>query len=161
MTTSDYLSWFDDVVAPTGPMFRLVRPEIMGWKPTERSFTVGQLLAHIPGSLVFNARILTQPKDVPSLRQIFLSNRRHPTSTVDEAIGRLAEGTSLFHSEVGKINDRDFHLRIITTPQRGDIPVWRFCAFVLEHHIHHLMELHLALRILGLPVDTRTLYAGA
>jgi hypothetical protein len=73
----------------------------------------------------------------------------------------LQESATEFKNAVGLYSDETFQKKIILTPQIGNVPVWRFCAFVLEHHIHHLMELHLSLKILGVPVDTRSLYAGS
>jgi hypothetical protein len=40
------------------------------------------------------------------------------------------------------------------------LPIWRFAVFVAEHHLNHKMELHMYLRLLGVKVNTGTLYAG-
>jgi hypothetical protein len=161
MTISEYLGWFDEVLEPTEPMVRLVEASFLDWRPTERSFSVGQLIAHLPLALRFNAQVLRQEEGLPTIREILVRNRRHPAASVDEALSMLRQGIAEFKGAVEQMTDGEFQTKIISTPQKGSIPVWRFGAFVLEHHIHHLMELHLSLRILGIPVNTRTLYSGS
>ncbi len=160
MTSDQYLVWFDEVVEPTENMMRMVEANFSDWKPTERSFSIGQLIAHLPLALRFNAMVLRQQEGLPTLREILIRNRRHPSATVDEAVSMFQEAMSEFKVSVRAYNNQEFQSKIIATPQKGSVPVWRFCAFVLEHHIHHLMELHLSLKILGIPVDTKTLYSG-
>lgn len=159
MTTAQYLSWFDEVLAPTGPMFRLVPADKLIWRPTKGSFTLGQLIDHIPKSLEFNAKILRGDEwPLKSLREILVVNRRQGSSTVEEGLVMLASAKRTFRDAVGIVGDERFQHGEMDTPQRGKMPVWRFAAFVLEHHIHHLMELHISLKSLGLKVNTATLY---
>ncbi len=160
MTIAGYLTWFDEVVAPTEPMIRLVEDRFLESKLTERSFTIGQLIAHLPRSLRFNTKVLQAKEDLPTMREILLSNRRHPTSTVEESVDLLNKSILLFKEAVNELDDDQFQKKIISTPQMGNVVVWRFCVFVIEHQIHHMMELHLSLKVLGLPVNTKTLYAG-
>ena len=160
MTRTEYISWFDEVLAPTEPMILLVDESSLSWQLTDRSFTLGQLIAHIPMSLQFNARVLAQEAFLPSIREILVSNRRHVAMNADAATRAFRRTALLFREEVERVEESDFAVRRIQTPQKGEIPVWRFCTFVLEHHIHHLMELHLSLKVLGLSVNTRTLYVG-
>ena len=160
MNQSEYLGWFDEVIEPTEGMIRRVEDGFADWKLTERSFSIGQLMAHLPLAISFNARVLRQDAPLSSVREILIRNRRHPTASVEEALSMLGGAVGEFKDAVGKFTDAEFQSKIIPTPQKGNVPVWRFCAFVLEHHIHHLMELHLSLKILGIPVDTRSLYTG-
>jgi len=159
MTKQEYLSWFDEVIAPTEPMFRLVPPDKLEWSTTPSSFSVGQLLNHIPRSLSYNTKVLRQEElPLKSLREIFVANRRTPSSTVEEACSLLHSAVDGFRSAVQSLDNNRFQTEQIATPQKGMIPRWRFCAFVLEHHIHHLMELHISLKLLGVTVNTGTLY---
>lgn len=161
MTLQDYLRWFDEVVGPTEPMIRRVEEEQLGWQLTEGSFTLGQLIAHIPIALQFNARVLLQEGGLPTIREIMVSNRRHVAVNAEASIRTLHRATGLFKGNLLKLGEESFQSKIIATPQKGEIPVWRFAAFVLEHHIHHLMELHLSLKVLGEKVHTGTLYVAS
>lgn len=161
MTIREYSFWFDDVIRTTEATFRLVPTDKLDWKPTSTSFALGQLIAHMPLALRFNARVIASEEwPLKSLREILVSNRRHPVATVDEALKNLAESAFLYKSAVAQLGDEKFRHEIVNTPQWGTLPVWRFAIFVLEHHINHKMELHMCLRLLGVNVNTGTLYAG-
>jgi hypothetical protein len=156
-----YQQWFDEVVRPTAPMMQLIPPDSLEWKLTERSFTLGQLIDHIPKSLWYNTKVL-RGEELPlkSMREIFVANRRQPSATVEAAVDSFSRHAGDFRQAVGELGDDRFLNGELDTPQLGRIPYWRFSAFVLEHHIHHLMELHLNLKVLGVGVHTGLLYAG-
>ncbi len=161
MTKAEYLAWFDDVLQPTESTFRLVPADKLGFQLTPRSFTVGQQLRHIPGSFAYMAKVINQ-EELPykSVREILVANRRHPSATVDEAIEGLDQAREVFKNAILRLTEDQFQSGLIDTPQKGRVPYWRYGAFALEHHIHHLMELHLCLRILSVDVNTKTLYQG-
>lgn len=161
MTQAEYLSWFDEVVQPTESLFRRVPSDKLGFQITPRSFTIGQQLRHIPASFAYMAKVVNQ-EELPykSVREILVANRRHPSATVDEAVEGLKHASDVFKQAIGRLSEDQFQNGIIDTPQKGSIPYWRYGAFALEHHIHHLMELHLCLRILSIDVNTKTLYEG-
>jgi uncharacterized damage-inducible protein DinB len=161
MTKAQYLDWFDEVVKPTEEIFRRVPSDKLDWKLTERSFTLGQLLRHIPGALAFFAMVMNS-EDLPykSLREIMVANRNHESSTVEEAIARLNECIAKFRGAVENLSEQQFQNETLDTPQKGRVHYWRYCAFALEHHIHHLMEMHLNLKVLGVDVNTKSLYVG-
>lgn len=161
MTVQEYLVWFDDVVAPTEPMFRLVPAGKLDWKLTPTSFTPGQIMNHIPRSLSYMAKVIRK-EELPfrSMREILVSNRRQESSTVDEAVLLFHSSLRDFTTTVGSLDDDQFQRELVDTPQKGPMLCWRYAAFAIEHHIHHLMELHLVLKALGVKVSTATLYRG-
>jgi uncharacterized damage-inducible protein DinB len=162
MTLTEYLAWFDEVVGPTERMMRMVPPDRLDWKLTDKSFTLGQLLAHISRSLWFNAQVF-KGGELPAknIREILVGNRRQVSATVEEAVSQLASNSALFKETVAGLGEERFQRELIDSPQRGRVPAWRLAAFTLEHHIHHLMELHLCLKVLGIKVHTGTLYSSS
>ncbi len=161
MTKAQYLSWFDEVTGPTESIFRLVSPDKLDWKLTGESFTLGQQLRHMPGALAFFVRVINNEEwPAKSLREIMVANRSHPSSTVEEAVESLGRATAAFKNAVDALSEEKFHNEMLDTPQKGRVYYWRYCAFALEHHIHHVMELHLNLKVLGVKVNTKTLYVG-
>lgn len=162
MTKLEYLSWFDQVIMPTEPTFRRVPPDKIDFRLTESSFSVGQLLAHIAGSMGFHAMVIRQEQDLPykSLREILVANRQHPSMNVEEGVLYLQNSLQAYTSAIRQLPDDEFLTGALDTPQLGRVPFWRYAVFVIEHHIHHLMELHLSLKVLGIDVNTKTLYRG-
>ncbi len=159
MTKAAYLEWFTEVLRPTEPTFRLVPHEKIDFKLTERSFSIGQLLGHIPASLSFFAGVISNNEPpLKSMREIMVANRRQDSLTVEEGVQSLRKGIASFERAVGQLTEPQFQSALLDTPQKGRTPYWRYCAFAVEHHIHHLMELHINLRVLGIDVNTKTLY---
>jgi len=143
-------------------MFLLVPSDRLDWKATPTSFTVGQLLNHIPRSLWFITKVMNgEELPLKSMREIFVANRRQASSGPEEAIQLLATCVSDFKAAIQKLGDERFQNGLVDTPQKGRIPYWRYAAFALEHHIHHLMELHMCLKLLGVKVNTGTLYTAS
>lgn len=160
VTIQHYLAWFDDAMQATKNLYALVPSEKLEWKPTERSFSLGQLIEHIPRSLWFNGKVIAS-ENVPlkSLREILVANRRQQSAKVDEASLHLAECSEGFRRTIRNLGEERFQHADVSTPQWGILPIWRFAIFVLEHHLNHKMELHMYLRLLGVNVDTLTLYS--
>lgn len=161
MTKAQYLTWFEEVLQPTEPTFRLVPPDKLDFRLTERGFTIGQLLGHIPASLRFFSIVLNNEEPpLKSMREILVANRRQSSATVEDGVRYLTSATAAFKKAVDKLTENQFQNESLDTPQKGRIPYWRYCAFAIEHHVHHLMELHLSLKVLGVDVNTKTLYVG-
>lgn len=161
MTLADYRTWFTEVLAPTAPMFRLVPPDRLQFQLTGSSFTLGQLLSHIPLGLSFQAATLRgEPLPVKSMREIFVANRRQPSAGVEEGLALLEQGAASWFGALEEGGEERWAGGIVETVQLGRVPVWRLALFVAEHHIHHLMELHISLKVLGVKVHTGTLYRG-
>lgn len=159
MTIHEYFSWFDDSIRTTEAMYHLVPADKLDWKPTDLSFTLGQLLEHMPKALWFNSRVIASEEwPLKSIREILVSNRRHPTATVEDALAHLVEWSTGFKQAIKNLGEERFQHDDVNTPQWGTLPIWRFAIFVLEHHLNHKMELHMYLRLLGAKVNTATLY---
>jgi uncharacterized damage-inducible protein DinB len=160
MTLQDYLSYFDDVVRPTEQLFRLIPADKLDWKPTDNSFSLGQQIAHIAGALGVYARGIARGDwGFKSMRERFVLNRRTPTMTVEEAIYLLNENCVEFRKIVGALSEEEFDKGEVDSPQLGRAPRWRLAMLAVEHHINHKAELFMALKQLGVAVNTGNLYA--
>jgi uncharacterized damage-inducible protein DinB len=161
MTTQEYFSWFNDVLRTTEGMYRLVPSDKLDWKPTENSFTLGQLVEHMPRAFWFNSKVIASEEwPLKSMREILVTNRRHPSASADEALVHLVLWSNEFKQAVQNLGDEKFQRADVNSPQWGTLPIWRFAVFVLEHHLNHKMELHMYLKLLGVTVNTKILYVG-
>lgn len=159
MTLQNYLTYFDEMMQPTVPLFRLVPPDKIDWKPTENSFTIGQLMAHIAIALEVYARGLTSGNwGLKSMREIFVRNRHTPSLGVEEAVTLLQKSYEEFQRQVGNLNEEEFSNGEIDSPQLGRVPRWRLAMLAAEHLVNHRAELFMYLKILGVKVNTGTLY---
>jgi uncharacterized damage-inducible protein DinB len=159
MTLKDYLSYFDDVVQPTEQLFRLIPADKLDWKPADNALTLGQQIAHIAGALgVYAHGIANGDWGFKSMRERFVLNRRTPIMQVEEAIRLLNENHEEFRKVVGALSEEDFSKGEVDSPQLGRVPRWRLAMLAVEHHINHKAELFMALKQIGIAVNTGNLY---
>lgn len=159
MTLQNYLTYFEEMFRPTEPMFLLVPPDKLQWKPAENAFTTSQLMVHIAGSLgVYGKGIVTGDWQFKSMREIFVFNRRTPEMAVEETVRLLRENYAEFMRLMGTLSERDFDTGVIDSPQLGRVPRWRAAMLGVEHHVNHKAELFMYLKVLGVKVNTAHLY---
>lgn len=159
MTPLQFVSYAEQMLAPTIPMFQLVPDDKIDWKLTEGSFTCGQLMHHMGGSLRFNANgIRNNDWALPSLRHIFLANRREQSSTVEEAVALYKETSHEFFETFRTMPEEEFRSAMVNTPQFGPQEKWRYALFAVSHHLNHKAELFMYLKAMGIKVGSRELY---
>lgn len=160
MTLNGYLEYFDRLIRSAERLFKLVPADKIDWKPTEDSFTTGQLMAHMASSLASYGRgIGTGKWGVGSLQEIMEHNRQTPSLGAAEALQALNSSYSEFRRLVGGLAEEEFSSGEIDSPQFGRVPRWRAALLAMEHHLNHKAELFMYLKLVGVKVDTRHLYA--
>lgn len=161
MTVHQFQDYARTVLAPTEPMFRLVPETKTDWKPTESSFTAGQLMYHIADALHFNADGIGKNKwAVPSMRHVFLANRKTPGSSVADAVQYYRATSAEFLQVFNAMEDDEFQQGEVDSVQIGRAQKWRVALFALEHHCNHKAELFMYLKLMGVAVSTKNLYIG-
>lgn len=162
MTLQQFLLYCDDMIRPTEPLFRCVPADKLDWKPTEKSFTLGQQMVHIAGSLeVYGNGIATGDWGFGSMRERFVKNRYTPSLNVEDAVAFLNKNYQIFKSRLSSLSEEEFNSGEIDTPQfGGKAPRWRVAMLAVEHHINHKAEFFMCLKIIGVDVNTGTLYRG-
>lgn len=146
---------------PTEPLFRLVPPEKNDWKPTEESFTVGQLMYHMAFALRFNANGIAKNEwALPTLRHVFVTNRKTPSGAVDECVNLYRENSKYFLDIFTTMNEEEFQTGTLDTLQLGRTQKWKMSLFALEHHLNHKAELFMYLKIMGVKVTSKDLYGA-
>lgn len=159
MTPMEFHDYARMQLAPSEPLFRLVPPEQKDWVPTEGSFTAGQLMYHMAYSLRFNADgIRSNTWALPSLRHVFVGNRRTPSAPVEECIVLYRENAAYFLESFITMSEEEFREGMLDTLQLGRAPKWKMALFALEHHLNHKAELFMYLKQMGVKVTSRELY---
>jgi uncharacterized damage-inducible protein DinB len=160
MTLRNYLDYVDYMVKTTAVLFKQVPPDRIDWKPMERSFTIGQQLAHMVGAFDVYARGITKGEwGFASIRERFLQNRHTPSVTVEEALRLLEENHQRFRTAIGALTQEEFDNGEIETPQlAAKVPRWRAGMLMIEHHLNHKTELFMYLKLLDVKVNSAHLY---
>ena len=161
MSPMQFVSYAEQMLTPTLPLFELVPENKFQWKPTEDSFTCGQMMVHMAQALRFNADGIARNEwALPSLRHIFLANRKIQTSTLEEAIALYKTNVEYFLSVFRQMSEEEFNTAIVNTPQFGPQEKWRYALFAVTHHLNHKTELFMYLKMMGIKVGSRELYGG-
>ncbi|MDD8017260.1 MAG: DinB family protein [Bacteroidota bacterium] len=161
MTVSQFLNYAQGTLAPTESLFLLVPSDKIGWKPTERSFTLGQLMHHMAAALQFNADGIGKNEwALPSMRHIFVANRKISTVNVDEALKLYHQSAKIFLDIFSSISDDEFQTGEVDSIQLGRVQKWRIALFAVDHHLRHMTELFMYLKVLGLNISSKELYGA-
>ncbi|MFZ4619246.1 MAG: DinB family protein [Bacteroidota bacterium] len=161
MTPLQFRDYAEKQLSPTEPLFLLVPTEQKDWKPTEESFTTGQLMYHMAYALKFNADgILKNEWALPSLRHVFITNRRTPSASVQECVDLYRTNAKYFLDIFSTLSEEEFATGELDTLQLGRTQKWRMSLFALEHHLNHKAELFMYLKMMGVKVTSRELYGN-
>ena len=160
MTVQNYLSYFNEMVASTEPLFRMVPVETLHWKPTEKSFTAAQLMTHMGEALsAYAGGVASGDWGFSSMREVFVTNRKTRELTIDEAVQLFKVNLEKYQRCVGALSDEEFDHGEIDSPQLGRVPRWRAAMLAVEHHVTHKAELFMYLKFKDVQVHTGHLYS--
>lgn len=161
MTVTQFHHYATETLQPTEPLFLLVPADKKDWKPVEGSFTIGQLMLHMAEALRINANGIQKNEwAVPSMRHIFVANRKTPSVTSQEALQVYRETAKQFLGIFTTMSDEEFQHGEVDSFQMGRVQKWRIALMALDHHLNHKAELFMYLKLMGVKVGTKELYQG-
>jgi len=83
-----------------------------------------------------------------------------PSCTIPEALDKLEKDKTILGEFLATISEEDFTNKEVSTPWGMHGKMERMAISFREHFTNHKMQLFTYLKLLGLPVDTGTLYFG-
>ncbi len=144
----------------TDTLIRISPADKLGWKPAPTSLSVGQLLHHLgtcPGVITMAADNAFPTAE--QLRKVIEEEFKH-SDDPSTAAKRLADNFAVARTQLSGLSDADLLQRMVTPPYGGPVPLAASLLFAIQHQTNHTMQLFQYLKILGLPVNTETLYFG-
>lgn len=135
----------------------------LAWRPVDGALTLGQLLAHVAGSLTDVVEMVLHPEAMPSEEEMaaMMDSSRWPSATPDEALATIAEQKAKLPGLLAEVTDERWltEQRALPWGVRGSLGL---CAMQgLEHAVSHRSQLFWYLKILGHPISTMELYGMA
>jgi uncharacterized damage-inducible protein DinB len=128
------------------------------YAPSPAFMPIGLLLTHLAESpMSFVAIVMNQ---FPSMEQMEAMAKERKKSTPAEAVALFDTLAGQLTDALKKLQPEFYNNGMVHTPFMGDAPCWIVMASVLEHLINHRHQLFTYLKLMGLPVDTGTLYFG-
>ena len=146
------LQELDQEAETTRRLLERVPQQHLGWKPHEKSMTLGQLAKHvtmIPGGVASGVAELTM--QVPAFPQPTVENVRELVPLLDESVAKA-------HTILEPMSDADMQAtwRLVNGDQTiMAMPRMAFLrAIMLNHWYHHRGQLSVYLRQLGVPLPS-------
>lgn len=161
MTPKEFVEYAESIYRPTAKLISMAPAGKLDWKPAQDAMSLGQLLHHVstcPGGLVMAANNAFPPSDA---FQKFVQEDLKNTKTPEIAGRELSRGWDEAKAALAGVSPGDFHGRMVNVPWGPAMPMWRTCLGMAEHWVNHKYQLFFYLKLLGQPVNTMTLYAGA
>ena len=161
MNKDEYCQYVLDAYKPAETMMRMAPADKLDWKPAPNFMSLGQLLHHLSEGVGSGLRMLVQ-NSWPSMEEMEKGMKPEslPSCGVEEALRRLEEDKTVLHEVLDGVSEKDFAEKIVSVPWGWQSKMERMALDFREHFIHHKMQLFTYLKLLGLPVNTETLYFG-
>ena len=162
MTKDEFYNWVMEVYRPVEAMIRMVPPDKLDWRPRDNFMSFGQLVCHLGDGLGHEMQSLFAGKwpYSPAEMQEKMKLDNCPSCSPQEAIQKLNKDKKTLKEVLAGISEQDFGSRIVSTPWNWKGKCELMSYRMLEHFLHHKMQLFTYLKLTGLPVHTGTLYFG-
>jgi uncharacterized damage-inducible protein DinB len=148
------LAEFDHEIGSTRRLLERVPDAQFGWKPHEKSYSLGDLSGHIANLLTWTNWILESTE----LDLATVSERPAPPASRDEVLGRLDLNAQ--HARARLAEQTDASLLAVWTLKNGGREMFTMPrssvlrSFVFNHLIHHRGQLTVYLRLQNVPLPS-------
>ena len=169
MDIKGFIGYMDKLRPSTETLMKMAPPDKLDWKPAEGNYlTLGQVLEHLTTGLE-GVRCfitgdwgveLTPEGELPPEMDILPPAEKFPSCDPDTALKKLDESYRVAKEALSGLSEEDFRSKMVKAPWGEEGPMWAMLLSLLEHQINHKYQLFFYLKMLGLPVNTITLYMG-
>jgi len=161
MTKNEFYDVVVEAYRPAAKLVSMVPADKLSWKPGPTFMNLGQVICHLSLGLGGGMELLLSGK-WPPMEQMEAEMKLEnlPSCTVQEALEKLEKDKGALRAALEGISEGDFANRIVSVPWGMKGKIERMAVSFLEHFTNHKMQLFTYLKLLGLPVNTDTLYFG-
>lgn len=161
MTKDEFCQYVLDAYRPAESMLRMVPADKLAWKPGPTFMNLGQLICHLSGGVGADLAVLVSGNwPTPEEMNQSMKLENIPACSVEEALSRLEKDKTTLREVLSSIAEEDFANKVVSVPWGWQSKMERMALEFREHFINHKMQLFTYLKLLGLRVNTNTLYFG-
>jgi hypothetical protein len=159
MTKNDFCEMALQSIQPAEKLIGMVPADKLDWKPGPTFMTTGQVICHLSDGVGGGLETLLSGK-WPSMEEMEagMTLEKMPSCTVQEALGKLENDKNALHAALDAISEEDFTNRVVSVPWGWKTKFEIMSVAFLGHFNNHKMQLFTYLKLLGLPVNTQSLY---
>ena len=159
MKKDEFYQYALDSYRPAESLLKLVPSDKLDWKPGPNFMSMSQLICHLSEGIGSELRMLIN-NSWPKPEEISEAMTNMPTCNVQEALARLEKDKTTLREVLSGVTDEDFANKIVSVPWGWKSKIEKMALDFREHFVNHKMQLFTYLKLLGLPVNTETLYFG-
>jgi uncharacterized damage-inducible protein DinB len=159
MTKNEYYEVVMENYRPAEKLISMVPADKLNWKPGPTFMSVGQVLCHLSDGFGGGFDMLLSGK-WPSMEEMGegMKLENLPSCSPQEALDKLEKDKKILRRVLDGVSEEDFANKVVSVPWGMTAKVERMAISFLEHFTNHKMQLFTYLKLLGLPVNTETLY---
>ncbi len=162
MTKNEYYQCLMEAYRPAEAMIRLVPRDKLNWRPRDNFMSFGQLVCHVGDGVGRELRHLISGKwpftadQLPEMMRL----ENCPACSSEEALEKLNKDKGTLKEVLSGISEQEFSSKMVSTPWGWQGKCELISIRFLEHFLNHKMQLFTYLKLIGIPVNTMTLYSG-
>ena len=161
MTKDEFYDFVMQAYQPALTMIRMAPTDKLDWRPGPKFMSLDQVICHLSTGLGHDGRILITG-DWPAPEKMLEEMRQEnmPSCTPAEALANLEKDKTTLREVLAGVSEEDFAQRVVSVPWGAQGKLEKMMLYFREHFTNHKQQLFTYLKLLGLPVDTTTLYGG-
>ena len=161
MKKQEFIEYYKACAIPMVAMMRIAPKDKLDWKPKDKSWTLGQLLNHCSETpQLLEALALDKWPTPEELNQMMANSLKIPNKDGETAAKDFQALVDKIVKVISGVSDEDFLNKKTKSLFGGEEVLGKQFQFWTDHQNFHRVELFMYLKLIGLPVDTMTLYMG-
>jgi len=158
MTRDEFYEFVMESYRPAEGLIGMVPTDNVDWRPGTGFMSLGQVIYHLSGGVGTGLDWLLARK-LPAMDEVAecMKLANLPSCSSKEALEKLERDKRILRQILDGLSEEDFTNKIVSAPW-ASAKMERMAFSFLGHFNHHKMQLFTYLKLLGLPVDTQTLY---
>jgi hypothetical protein len=161
MTKNEFCEVVLQSMGPAEKLIGMVPADKLDWKPAPTFMSLGQVICHMSEGMGSGLETLLSGK-WPSMEEMNAGMKLEnmPSCGVQEALSKIEKDKTILRATLDGISEDDFTNRVVSVPWGWKAKFEIMSVNFLEHFNNHKMQLFTYLKLLGLPVNTQSLYGG-
>jgi uncharacterized damage-inducible protein DinB len=159
MTKKEFYEVVMENYRPAEKLIGMVPADKFKWQPGPTFMSVGQVICHLSDGLGGGLEMLLGGQ-WPSMEEMAegMKLENLPSCSPQEALDKLEKDKKTLRQVLEGVSEQDFTNKVVSVPWGMTAKMECMAIHFLEHFTNHKMQLFTYLKLLGLPVDTETLY---
>ncbi len=162
MTKNEYYDCVLQAFKPAEVLIKLVPGDKLEWRPQPNFMSLGQLICHLSTGVGTEMGCMISGKwpFTPEQAVEMMKLENLPSCDAAEALAKLEKDKATLREVLAGLSEDAFANQRVSTPWGWQGKLETLAILFREHFTNHKMQLFTYLKLLGLPVDTSTLYGG-